>query len=111
MEEKFQNHLLNMIGKQHGFPDLDWSFGPVLFRRALAWCWLEYEGNSYDGNSYDSQWAPLIRSVQGGTRVGAPLVDYQHSEAMKAQEEGDVGFALKRLAQLNSCVAVFQTMW
>lgn len=109
LEEHFQNHMLNLIAQSHGFTTaLDWSFGPLLMRRKFAQLWIEF-----DGGAYDAQWGPMVRAFQENKAltIGTPLVDYKHTTIMRDQEEGDIDFAFKRLAQLQSVVETFKRLW
>lgn len=109
LEERFQNRLANLIAKEYGFhQDLDWSFGPFLLRREYVQAWVEFAGQSYD-----AQWGPMIVAYRANPhiRIGSPVVDFEHSEAMRVEEEGNLDHALRRLQQLQDTAAAFQLAW
>merc|ERR1711879_913927 len=100
---------MDLISQQNGFTySLDWSFGPFLLRREYVQSWTEYKGQTYD-----SQWGPMISLFRSNPsiRIGTPFVDYLHSEKMKAEEEGNLEHALRRLNQLQDCVASHRMAW
>lgn len=108
-EEKFQNRLAQLLAQQNGFPfDLDWSFGPFLLRREYLDTWT-----GYAGQTYDAQWGPMILAFKSNRSllVGTPVIDYIHSPAMKAEEEGSLDHAMRRLRQLQDCVKAFEGAW
>mmetsp|Transcript_91118 Transcript_91118/g.272005 ORF Transcript_91118/g.272005 Transcript_91118/m.272005 type:complete len:152 (+) Transcript_91118:32-487(+) len=108
-EERFQNRLMDLNARRFGFvTDLDWSFGPFLFRAELLQDWL-----SYAGESYDAQWGPIIRAFRANSSlvIGTPVVDYKHSEFMKLEEEGSWSYAMIRFKQLQDVVVAHQRVW
>jgi len=54
---------------------------------------------------------PLVHAVRKGLRLASVAVAFEAPAAMKAQEEGDVGFIEKRLAQLNSLDPLVKAAW
>merc|ERR1712032_616066 len=109
LEEKFHNRLMHLISKEHGFTvPLDWSFRPFLLRREYVQQWL-----AYTGQTYDAQWGPLVAALRQDPAllVGTPIVDYQHTRAMKEDEEGSLDHAMRRLQQLNMCVEAHRAAW
>ncbi len=102
--EKFGNYHLNNIARECKFPQLDWFFGPVLFRASLARYWI-----GSDAKSWDAQILPFIhawfktRSFDAfvPVRLGVSYINYQHPLLQKLQEEGGVEWGRKRLKQLN----------
>ncbi|CAB9511007.1 expressed unknown protein [Seminavis robusta] len=104
--ENFANIYLNTLGQAVGFPSVDWTFGPIVFRASLASHWLEYN----EGDLWDVQFVPLIRAwrrrQQQTSKKTEPIVasyavDYHHPDKMKQEEEGVAKWSEKRLFQLN----------
>ena len=58
-----------------------------------------------------AQVVPLVHAVRKGLRLASVAVAFEAPAAMKAQEEGDVGFIEKRLAQLNSLDPLVKAAW
>ena len=47
--ERFANAHLDALARPHGLPaGIDWTFGPVALRAALAPCWLRCDGELWD---------------------------------------------------------------
>jgi hypothetical protein len=99
--ETFANFYLNALASTIGLtpaPSLDWTMGPIAFRRDQAHYWLE---GCNDCEVWDAQLVPIIRAHVAGRTVATLEIDYHHPTAMKQQEEGDSSWMEKRLLQLN----------
>lgn len=94
--ETFGNMYLDSLGKSIGLPALDWTSGPVAFRRKYTKFWLDYPGEIWD-----SQIVPYVRAYKAGATVASFEVEYKHRPEMKHQEEGQMEWNEKRLMQLN----------
>jgi hypothetical protein len=106
--ENFANLYLDSLGKAVGFPSVDWTMGPIIFRTSLASYWLEYT----EGDLWDVQIVPMIRAwrhLQSQKRddkgnevhVSSYNVNFHHPASMKQGEEGLSTWSEKRLFQLN----------
>jgi hypothetical protein len=99
--ETFANLYLNSLAGKIGLiptPSLDWTMGPVAFRRDQAHYWLE---GCNDCEVWDAQLVPIIRAHMVGRKVATLEIDYHHPTSMKQEEEGDPIWMEKRLLQLN----------
>lgn len=77
--------------------DIDWLFGPFLVTGRCAPLWL-----AHDGELWDAQLLPLVEAVASDKwRVGGLRVPYEHDSRLKAEEEGSLVWAEKRLGQLQ----------
>ena len=95
--ENFANLHLNAVANQVGFPNIDWTMGPIILHSKWAQTWQEF-----DGEMWDAQMIPMIRAHhQNGATVGFYEVDFHHPASMKQQEEGVPEWSEKRLVQLN----------
>merc|ERR1712137_1432550 len=82
--EHFVNLYLDAVGKEVGFPSVDWTFGPFAIRASLATHWL-----SFSGELWDAQIVPMIHAARWhGARVISHTVQYQHPLEMETEEEG-----------------------
>jgi hypothetical protein len=105
--ENFANLYLDSLGKAAGFPSIDWTMGPIIFRTSLASFWLDY----MEGDLWDVQIVPMIRawrhlrSQRGNDNNSNDVASYQvafhHPASMKEEEEGLSSWSEKRLFQLN----------
>ncbi|EOD22177.1 hypothetical protein EMIHUDRAFT_435586 [Emiliania huxleyi CCMP1516] len=106
--ETYGNLYLDAVARTHcdALPSLDWHFGPFAFRARHSDLWTRF-----GGPMYDAQVVPLVHAVRKGLRLASVAVAFEAPAAMKAQEEGDVGFIEKRLAQLNSLDPLVKAAW
>jgi hypothetical protein len=104
--ENFANLYLDSLGTAAGFPSVDWTMGPIIFRTSLASFWLAYT----EGDLWDVQIVPMIRAWRHlrsqkrddkSNEVSSYQVDFHHPAAMKQEEEGISNWSEKRLFQLN----------
>lgn len=96
--ENFANLHLDALAAKVGFPSIDWTMGPIAFRKERAPTWLEY-----DGDLWDAQIVPMVRAQRRkNAKVVSFAVDFHHPPSMKQQEEGMPEWSSKRLFQLNN---------
>lgn len=88
-------------------PRIDWHFGPFAFRAEHVKLWTEYKG----GDSYDAQLVPIVHAMRKGLKVCSRVVDFEAPSEMKKEEEGNVNFIEKRLAQLNDLDPRVKMSW
>lgn len=88
-------------------PRIDWHFGPFSFRAEHVKLWTEYKG----GDSYDAQLVPIVHAMRKGLNVCSRVVDFKAPLDMKKEEEGNVNFIEKRLAQLNDLDPKVKRSW
>jgi hypothetical protein len=94
--ESFANLYLDSLSRDIGLVSIDWTMGPVAFRKPFAKYWIDF-----DGDMWDAQLVPLVQAFQAGAKVSSLSVDYLHPKSMKEQEEGVAQWNEKRLHQLN----------
>jgi len=111
--ENFANMYLNAVARDYctkhdiTFPEnLDWHFGPVAFRRRHLNLWAKY-----DGVTYEAQLNPVVFAARSGLVVHSTEVPFSGPLEMKAEEEGDVAFIEKRLAQINDLDPKVKAAW
>ena len=94
--ESFANLYLNSLGERIGMPAIDWTIGPIAFKRHLANHWIDF-----DGELWDAQLVPLVNAHASGARISSFEIEYFYPSAMKEEEEGSAKWNEKRLMQLN----------
>ena len=122
--ERFANAHLDALARPHGLPaGIDWTFGPVALRAALAPCWLRCDGELWDAQVRfrptsaqphclarahrapprpHAQIVPFVRAARWeGASIVSHSVSYEHPPLMKEEEEGVPRWSEKRLEQLN----------
>jgi len=111
--ENFANMYLNAVANDYcsknqiTFPtNLDWHFGPVAFRRRHLNLWVKY-----DGVTYEAQFNPVVYAARTGLVVYSTEVPFHAPLEMKQEEEGDVAFIEKRLAQINDLDPKVKAAW
>lgn len=80
---------------------MDWYFGPVLFRSSVGHYWAEY-----NGRMWDAQIVPYINAWTVGVVIENLIVDFKYEPEQKLDEEGSEFYVKKRLLQLNSVIPI-----
>lgn len=116
--ENFANMYLNAVAKDYitnnnnntlsnDFPnDLDWHFGPIAFKKQHTDLWT-----NYNGIMYEAQLCPIVYAARKGLAVCTVEVPFNAPLEMKEQEEGNVIFIEKRLAQINDLDPKVKSAW
>lgn len=85
---------------------LDVWFGVFAANAKALRYFLEYNGEY--GDLWDSIIVPRVTAIKDGVCVASVPVSYTHPPEQTSQETGNVGFLLKRLAQLQNLVPSLQ---
>lgn len=106
--ENYGNLYLDAVAREHAeqMPSIDWHFGPLAFRSKHVELWT-----TFSGDSYDAQLVPIVHGARKGLTIASVPVDFKADLHMKAQEENNVTFIEKRLAQLNELDPRVKKAW
>ena len=102
--------------------DLDVWCGPRTWKRELSDYFLKYNGKNLSyltkdnreisyGDNWDSIFIPVMQAILDRKKVRGVQVNYVHPKEQTALEEGNYGFTIKRLDQLNNLVPTFTDYW
>lgn len=93
---------------RHHYAKMDWHFGPFAFKAKHVELWTAYKTGQ---NSYDAQLVPIVHAIRKGLTVSSIMIEFELSEKMRHEEQGNVAYIEKRLAQLNELDPVVKKAW
>jgi len=100
-------NLLNLFYQEYTSLDMDFCFGPLLWKREHSHYLIDFEPKIEKAN-WDIQIIPPLQAKKDGKTVKQINVDFTYPAEMMQEEEKSIIFNQKRINQLNSLTQTIQ---
>lgn len=96
IEQQYSENFINNYISTLINIDCDWTFGPIFFRKEIAYYWLN---NTFQ--IWDAQLLPLIQACKEDYKIHNYHIDFKYPEEQKKEEENNILFIRKRHFQMT----------
>ena len=107
--QQYAELLCNTFLRELTGRDLDYCFGPRIWKREFSSYFTEYKGEY--GDKWEVTLIPIIDAISAGERVASVEIDYVHPRQQTESEEKDLGMFRKRIEQIENSTNACETHW